>query len=305
MTHRTRILLTLLGIGWGLHIVLSKAIGAEGAREALAYLVLYMCGASAGLIGMGFLISRPKRPTRRHLVFFTVGSIFGYLGPITVELIVAPQLDAALLSLINATSPIITLAIAVPIGAAVLTRRVGLALALGSAAAVLILAPSVALPSAAALGWVLAGFLLPLFYGIDNVYMQVKWPEDLDSFQVAAGEGAVAALMAFGLAAAWGVRPADVGAALEAGWQPLLALAIVAVGTIWLFFYLVSTAGAVAVSFAGFVTIATGVVFGYLLFDERPDIWVWAACLLTVAALWVLRSARGGGEAPEARAEQT
>lgn len=289
MTLRTRLLLALLGAGWGLHIVLTKAIGAEGAREALAFLVLYMLAASAGLVLVCMATSGLRRPRRGHLVFFVIGSCFGYLGPILVELLVAPQLDAALLALIGATSPIITLAIAVPVRAARLTPRVGAALMLGTGAAALILVPSAALPAAAALGWVLAGFLLPLFYGIDNVYVQVMWPKDLDSFQVAAGEAVVATLISGGIALAWGVGAGDLAAGLAQGGTELALLAVVSVGTVWLYFHLVREAGGVAVSFAGFVSIATGVVLGFLLFDETPGLWTWAACALTLAALSVLR----------------
>lgn len=287
---RDLVLLALLGLGWGLHVVLSKALGATTGAEALAYLTVYMAASAAALIGMALVFSTPFRPTLRQLGFFTVSSFLGYLGPITAELIVAPRIAAGAFALIAALTPLLTVAVAVAIGLDRLTGRLTLALAAGMVASLLMVAPDLAALRQGAIGWTLLAFLVPAFYGIDNVYIQVRWPAGLDVFQVSGAEALVALGMTAGLALVWGIGPGEAATAAVQGGAVLAGLVLAAVSTVWLFFHLVRHCGAVFVSFAGFVALGTGVAAGVLFFGERPTPALAAAAALTVTALWLLRA---------------
>nr|MBX2853554.1 hypothetical protein [Paracoccaceae bacterium] len=57
--------------------------------------------------------------------------------------------------------------------------------------------------------------------------------------------------------------------------------------------YLLKTESAVFVSFGGIISLATGVLAGVLIFEERPTLGLWAACAMVAGSLWLLR---GEGE---------
>lgn len=298
------LLLALLGVGWGLHVVLSKALGAQDAGEAMAYLSVYMAASALGLISMGAVFSRPFRPTLRLLVFFVFSSVLGYLGPILAELVIAPRIEAGLFALIASLTPVLTAAVAAVLGLDRLTGRLAAALAAGSAAAVLTVAPDLGGMRAGGTLWVALAFVVPAFYALDNVYIQARWPEPLDVFQVSAGEAVVALGLTSGLALTWGVTPQDMARAAGQGGAVLAGLVLAALATVWLFFYLVRHCGAVFVSFAGFVSLGTGVLCGIVFFDERPTPTLAAAAVLTMIALWLLRAdararGRAGGSVPK------
>lgn len=284
------LLLSLLGLGWGLHVVLSKALGADGASEALAYLVVYMLGSATGLIAMGLVFSTPFRPTAGQGGFFLVSAFLGYLGPISAELVIAPRIDAGVFALIASLTPVFTVAVAVSLGLDRLTGKLALALAAGMAAAALMAAPDLATLRQGATAWTLLALVVPVLYGFDNVYVQARWPRGLDVFQVSAAEAVVALALVLPLAGIWGIGTPDVWRAAEQGGAVLAGLVLAALATVWLFFYLVRHCGAVFVSFAGFVSLGTGVACGVLFFGERPGLALLAAGALTVAALWLLRA---------------
>lgn len=286
---RSLVLLVALGTGWGLHISLSKGLGAETTAEALAYFVVYMAGAAIGLCAAVLAFSKPFRVTWPIFRFFVIASFFGYLIPLLTEMIVAPKIDAALFTLIAALSPMLTMAIATAIGQERATRKRLFALALGLAAGAILLAPGVALSREAMTVWVLAAFIAPIAYACDNVYIVWAWPKHLNALQVSAAEAVAGLVLAIIAASAYGVGPAAVATAAQTGGVWLPALVIVSVISTLLFFHLLRTDGAVFVSFAGFVSIATGVLAGIVLFGERPSLGLWTSCALIFGAMWMLR----------------
>lgn len=295
-------LLVLLGALWGLHIVFAKAIGAESAREVLALLVLYVSAAALGLVVLALLRSRAFRADARCVRFFAVSSALGYMGPIFFELLVAPRIDASLFALVAGATPLATVGIAVAARRDRLSRTLALALAAGSAAALLLLGPAALGAGRSPPLWVALAFVVPLLYGAGDVFIEANWPPGLDLHQVSAGEGIAASIWAVALALAFGLAPADIVAAgLRAGW-PAAGLVATALAATWLYFALIGREGAVFVSFASYVTIATGVLAGILLFGERPGPALAAAAVLTALALYLLNRDRAQA-APAAEGE--
>ena len=284
----TILLLVLLGGLWGLHIVFAKAIGAEGPREALAVLVLYIGAASCGLLAVAAFRARACRPTRSMLRFFLLSSALGYLGPLFVELLAAPRIDAGIFGLIAGATPLATVGLAVAFGRDRLSPRLALALGAGTAAALVLLGPAAWGGGGGPLPWVALAFLVPLLYGAGDVFIEANWPTGLDVYQVAAGEGVVATCWAVLLAIAFGVSPADVASAAHDGGWPAAGLVATALAATWLYFALIDRAGAVFVSFGSYVTIGMGVLAGIAVFGERPGLDLAAAAILIAAALWLL-----------------
>lgn len=287
----TLLLLVALGSLWGLHIVFAKAIGAEGAREAVAMLALYVWSSAIILIGVALLRGRAFRPGFPVIRYFVISSALGYLGPIFFELFVAPKIDASLFALIVGASPLATVCIAAATGRDRLSRTLIAALAAGSAAALMLLGPA-ALGGSAPIFWVAVAFMVPLLYGAGDVYIEAKWPRELDVLQVAAGECATASLWVALFAIGSGVGPVQMmGIATEAGW-PAAGLIATSLAATWLYFFLLGRGGAIFVSFGSYVTIATGVTAGVVIFDERVGVALLLAGALTALALWLLNSDR-------------
>lgn len=288
----TLMLLLLLGGLWGLHIAFAKAIGADGPRQALALLVLYVACSATGLVAMALLRGKAFCPTAPMLRYFAISSGLGYLGPIFGELLVAPRIDASVFALVAGATPLATVGIAVAAGRDRLSRTLAAALAAGSLAALVLLGPAAWQGEGGPLPWVALAFAVPLLYGAGDVYIEARWPRELDLTQVAAGEGVVASCWTILLAATFGVGPADVAAeATRAGW-PAAGLVATALAATWLYFAVLDRAGAVFVSFASYVTIATGVLAGIAVFGERPGAALVAAGALTALALWLLNRDR-------------
>jgi drug/metabolite transporter (DMT)-like permease len=289
---RTLALLVLLGGLWGLHIVFAKAIGAEGAREALALLILYISAAAFGFDLITSMRGGAFWPSRRVLRYLVVSSALGYLGPLFFELLVAPRIDASLFALIAGSTPLATVGIATTFGRDRLTPTLATALAAGTAAALVLLGPAAWQGSGGPAAWVALAFLVPLLYGAGDVYIEANWPRELDIVQVATGESFVATLWVVLLGLAMGLGPSDVvEAAQGAGW-PAVGIVATALGSTFLYFSLINRAGAVFVSFASYVTIATGVIAGIVAFGERPGAALIAAALLIALALWLLNRDR-------------
>ena len=292
-------LLVLLGALWGLHIVFAKAIGAEDARQALALLVAYLWATAAALVAIALARGRAFRPSAAMLRYFAASSGLAYIGPIFLELLVAPRIDASVFALLAGAVPLATVGIAVAFGQDRLSGTLAAALGAGCAAALALLGPEALRAGApgTALPWLALALLVPLLYGAGDVYIDANWPPALDVSQVAAGEGVLAACWAVFLALLFGVAAADVARSVAAGGWPVAGLIACALGTTWLYFLVIQLAGAVFVSFASYVTIATGVIAGVLLFGERPGTALAAAALLVALALWLLNRDRARAKA--------
>lgn len=283
-------LLVLLGVIWGLHIAITKALGAADIVEGMGLLTIYVGATFAGLAIAMLIWSRPYRPSWSVLRFFTLSSTLGYTGPILVELVVAPRIDAGVFALIAGATPVATVAIAVAVGRDRLSATLALALAAGAASALVLIGPDAS--AVAPAGLVALALLVPLFYGADNVYIEAAWPERLDSFQVAAGEGLVALVYCAVISLALGCGPVEMARiAVDGGWL-LVALIASSLVCVWLYFHLLHHAGGVFVSFASYIAIAAGVAAGVLLFGERPGLPLAAASALLALALWLLRRDR-------------
>ncbi len=293
---RSLALLVVLGVCWGGHVGLSKAVGAQDAQTALAYLGPYMA-LTAVALSAAALCRRRAPLRRRHLGYFGLAGCFSYFAPMLAELVAAPRVDAGLFVLIEALAPAMTAALAVAVALErVSARRCG-AILLGALAGVALFLPEAAAGSANFSIWALVAFIVPVSYSISNVYVLARWPQEMGVLQVAAGEAVAGFLLSLGVAFAWGVDVPMMARAVEEGGDLILAMAAMAIVTAFLSVYLLRVESAVFVSFGGVVGLATGVLVGVFFFDERPSWGLWVACGLTLASLRLLRSAGGDGAA--------
>lgn len=275
--------LLIVGTLWGIQPALIKFSlgGALGEIETLAILMVAVA-LSLGL----YLKSRGKLfpVTRGIAAFMAIGGFLEYAAPLLTTFLVAPHVDAALLTLIIAMTPVFTVAFAAVAGVEQLTRRSVLACLTGLVAMALIVVPEGALPSREMLPWCLAAFMIPVFYSCGTIYVSRNWPEGFDSIQVAFCGATAAALM---LSPFW-IKPILSGAVAGHPFSGYVVMAVLAAALtleLLLYFYLLHSTGPVFTSFSSFVMIISGFLAGMAIFGERPSVWIWTSVALFILSL--------------------
>ena len=67
----------------------------------------------------------------------------------------------------------------------------------------------------------------------------------------------------------------------------VMAFILFTVLEIFLYFEIVRLSGAVFVSQASFITVATGVAWGVFFFDEQHGHWIWASMAILAASIYL------------------
>ncbi|MEM7292680.1 MAG: DMT family transporter [Pseudomonadota bacterium] len=276
--------LFVLGSIWGLHFSVIKLAAQSGFRYA-SIAATTTVGVLVVFLLIAVLRRRMPAMSGRAVIFYLICALTGYVLPFYVELAAAQRIDAGLLTLVVTTAPIFTIAISGVFKLEALTRRRLVGIALGALAALAILVPDSAIPDPAHVPWVLLAFVVPLMYGIYHNYVMVAWPKGSDSWQVACGE-ALGAIVFFGPMYLWSGEFISFGGQWGAGQWAIAAMIFFGVIEVYLYFEIVRLAGAIFVSLSNYVTIAAGIVFGMLIFDERPSVWVLASVLILCVALY-------------------
>lgn len=279
-------LVFILGSLWGLHFSLIK-ICSESGLSALTVLTLSTIGVALAFIVISALRKSLPRCSWHHLGFYFLCALLGYSGPILIELAVAQHMEAGLLTLVVSTTPLITLAIATLLKTERVGRKGLLGVLLGSAAIFMLVIPK--LNGSHSISWqiLLTTFLVPLCYGIYHNYVARFWPKDSNTWQVASGEMLVALLFVLPIFLYQGgdIFP-------QQHWQNvhwiIVVMVVFAVLEVYLYFEIIRLAGAVTVSLSNFVTIAAGVIWGMLIFAERPSWWQWMCVALLMLALYLV-----------------
>lgn len=285
------IALFVMGATWGLQPALVKAV-VEGGIDEVTGLTVTLAGVAVVFILTLVVRGKLFQVNSRYLRFFAISGALGYLGPLLVAFAVAEHISAGLLTLIGSTTPVFTVLLAFAVGIERVTARTFLAVAFGCFAALFVLLPENALPNPEMVGWAMLAFAIPLFYSFDNVYIAWAWPKELDALQAAAGEVVVATLLLLPFCLLR-MDAQTFDGSLTRGWPIIIALVLATAVEVYLFFYVIRARGAVFASFGSFVTIFAGFLWGYLLFDEQPTVWIWASVgLFCVALGLVIKPAR-------------
>ena len=282
------IMLLALGMMWGLHFSIIK-IAAESGLPYPGIAATTTWGIALVLVIVCAFRGKFPTITLRTLGFYLVCAILGYLTPFFVELNVAPHIDAGLLSVIVTSAPIFTVVIALAANTEPVGRRAMLGVAAGFAAAVLLLLPEAATPGSAKIGWMLAAFAVPLTYASYHNFVAKYWPDNTDSWQLAAGEALVAFCILTPVYLYNGDFISPVQDWSRGGWTIAVMVTFSAV-EIYLYFELVRRAGAVFVSQANYIMVVAGVFWGMLIFSEQPAAWLWLSAAVLLAALYMTHS---------------
>lgn len=285
------LLLFVLGAAWGLQFAVLK-IATESSLSELGILSVSMV-LLAVVYALTLTFRRSWfRPRRRHLSFFVISSLFGFVLPLGGVVLVAEQLTAGIMVFYTeALIPVFTVAIVLTLGTERLSRRRLTAVALALIGVAIAVWPEQVFSSGNRLEGFLIALVVPLAYAIDGVYVAARWPEDLSAFQVVTGEAVTAAAILLPL---WLLFEGAAGLPQTMGTGEWAILAFVPVSylEVYLYFYLLSTAGAVFVSFGCFVSLFAGFFWGLLLLGESHSPLVWLAVAVVSVALYLIVAER-------------
>ena len=275
--------LLAMGVAWGLQVSMLKFAVLDGYNEInvmVVTLVLISVIYSCALIVRRQFFSL----TAERIRFFIIIAIIGYLIPMAATLYAAKTVPAGILVLLISLSPICTFAAARLLGSEPISRtRVG-AMLLGCISVVLILSPNLNTTQSIDIRWVLVALLVPICYGVESVYVDIKWPKGLGVLQVGMAEAVAASLLTLPLLFLFG-EVSDLS--LSWGMTELAIAVFVMCGVleVFLYFYLIKVTGGVLVSFATFISLFAGIAWGAVIFDEIIGTGAWAAVFVLVLAL--------------------
>ena len=298
---RPLLLLLFLGGSWGLYFSLLKIAVLSGISY-VGILSLTTMGVCIGMCAIALLRRRLPLFDRRHLWFYLVCAVSGYMLPMIAELLVIAHMPAGVLTLIVSMAPLATLLLAWLVKTDYISpARVG-GMLLGAFAIFAILLPDAHLgDEAVAWRWLLLAMVVPLSYAVHHNFTARYWPEGSDSYQVACGESIFAAAMLAGFALFhWNWQ--DVQGWTD-GHSAMLVMATIALVDIWIYFELIRIKGPIYASHANYFMVVSAVAWGMLIFAERPSPWMWASAALLIASLYLV--SRPGPSVPVPAAEQT
>lgn len=290
------LLLFLLGAAWGLQFTLLK-VAADSDLDELSVLTLAMLLLALAYLAVMACSRAWFRPTLRHVWFFSISALFGFVVPLCAVMLVAEQLSAGLIVFFESLTPVLTVVLVFLVGTERLNTARLVAISSGLLAVLLVLWPDLVNPGSARLESLLMALIIPFAFAVDAVYVAARWPSDLRAFQVVTGEAVMAALIFLpfciwqavqspgyltGLAEPWLARSWDWG-----HWSVLVFSAVCFLEG-YLYFYLLKNAGAVFVSVASFLSLFAGIIWGMILLGERHPPSVWVAVILVSLALYLV-----------------
>jgi drug/metabolite transporter (DMT)-like permease len=290
-------LLMMLTVGtlWGLTFSFAKA-ASEAGIGPLAYTFWQTTGAGSILLLICLFRREPLRLDRAHLAYYLICGFLSLAVPNVILQTVIGHVPAGVTAIIVTTVPLITYAIAMGAKLDRFALRRALGLFVGFLGALVLIGPQSSLPDPAMAGWVLFGFLAPLFYASGNVYV-AKYRPNSPALPLAAG-------MLCG-AAFWQAPVIFLTNGFQmltppfnfGEWGVIGQISVTSLASI-LYFEIVRRAGPVFFSQTAYVVTLTAILWAMAIFGERHSWLVWAAAALIASgvALVNLRSQK-----PEAR----
>ena len=256
-------LLFVLSSLWALHFSLGKFVEADD--SPLTILVSLLTVLSALFFIFLFLQKKLFKLTLKKSLFFSVAGMFAYIIPLSVEFVVAPKIEAGILTLIISVVPVFTLIIIWLFRLLNVTIKLIIGTLSGLVGLVILLYGN-NFNNVSTNVWAVYALIIPLSYAFDAIFMERFWPKNLDSTQVAFGESTASLIFVIILSVFFGNKFHD-----HYQWLILPSFWILAIVTfieVWLFFYILNRVGAIFVNLSSYLVMPAGFLWGYLIFGE-------------------------------------
>ena len=256
-------LLFVLSSLWALHFSLVKLVEADD--SPLTILVSLLAVLCALFFILLLLQNKLFKFTFKKSLFFSVAGMFAYIIPLSVEFIVAPKIEAGILTLIVSAVPVFTLIVIWIFRLLNITTKLVIGTLSGLVGLVILLYGNNYNNTSASI-WTVYALIIPLSYAFDAIFMEKFWPRNLDSTQVAFGESIASLIFVILLSIFYGNELYDYYQWITV--PSFWILAFVTFIEVWLFFYILNKVGAVFVNLSSYLVMPAGFLWGFLIFGE-------------------------------------
>ncbi len=282
------VILLLAGGAWGSTFSLARIATSENAHPL--GINLWHAAIGAATLLLYNLLRRRRIPLGRDcLTFYAVAGLLGTVIPNTLFFYAASRVSAGVLSIALSIVPIVTLALAIGLRLDRFTPVRALGVFAGAGAILLLVLPEGSLAQPGAAMWVLVAILASGSYALENIYIALRFPRQLDAFSGLCGMQLMATLFLLPIAAATGsfvALPLSGWTAIEFS---IVAMGLVNVVSYAAFIYLIAIGGPVFASQMAYVVTLSGVLWGIALFSETHSAWVWAALIVMLTGVALVK----------------
>ena len=275
-------LLFVLSSLWALHFSLVKLVEADD--SPLTILVSLLAVLCALFFILLLFQNKLFKFTLKKSLFFSVAGMFAYIIPLSIEFIVAPKIEAGILTLIISAVPVFTLVVIWIFRLLNITTKLVIGTLSGLAGLLVLFYGNNDNTSANI--WAVYAFIIPLSYAFDAIFMEKFWPRNLDSTQVAFGETTASLIFVILLSIFYGNKYYD-----HFQWFTISSFWILAFVTfieVWLFFYILNKVGAVFVNLSSYLVMPAGFLWGFLIFGEIFTFIKFISTLLICISIFVI-----------------
>ena len=256
-------LLFILSSLWALHFSLVKLVEADD--SPLTILVSLLAVLCALFFILLLFQNKLFKFTLKKSLFFSVAGMLAYIIPLSIEFVVAPKIEAGILTLIISVVPVFTLIVIWIFRLLNVTTKLVIGTLSGLVGLIILLYGN-NYNNTSANVWAVYALIIPLSYAFDAIFMEKFWPRNLDSTQVAFGESTASLIFVILLSIFYGNKLYD-----HYQWLTVPSFWILAFVTfieVWLFFYILIKVGAVFVNLSSYLVMPAGFLWGYIIFGE-------------------------------------
>ena len=275
-------LLFVLSSLWALHFSLVKLVEADD--SPLTILVSLLAVLCALFFILLLFQNKLFKFTFKKSLFFSVAGMFAYIIPLSVEFIVAPKIEAGILTLIVSAVPVFTLIVIWIFRLLNVTIKLVIGTLSGLVGLLILFYGNNDNTSVSI--WTVYALIIPLSYAFDAIFMEKFWPRNLDSTQVAFGESIASLIFVILLSIFYGNKYYD-----HFQWFTISSFWILAFVTfieVWLFFYILNKVGAVFVNLSSYLVMPAGFLWGFLIFGETFTFIKFISTLLICISIFMI-----------------
>ena len=292
MTARFNLTLILLivGVSWGLTAPLSKIAVSTGHH----YLGLLIWQIIIMILSLGLIqiFRKKKLPLNLNCFWrYVLVALLGTILPNSIMYKAYFHLQSGIMSILVSIVPMIAFLLVVVLQMEKFEIRRFLGVLFGIFAIILIVFPKLDLGYIGEVGWILLALLSPLCYAIEGVWINKIGIAKLDPIEVILGASILGFFILIPIVAlngywvtpyrVWG--PAEFAITLSS-----LIHSIIYISYIWL----IGKAGVIFASQVSYIYTASGIGFSIILLGEGYSLFVWAAVILMLMGLMMVRPSR-------------
>ena len=292
MTIRFNLTLILLivGVSWGLTAPLSKIAVSTGHH----YLGLLIWQIIIMILSLGLIqiFRKKKLPLNLNCFWrYVLVALLGTLLPNSIMYKAYFHLQSGIMSILVSIVPMIAFLLVLVLQMEKFEIRRFLGVLFGIFAIILIVFPKLDLGYLGEVGWILLALLSPLCYAIEGVWINKIGIAKLDPIEVILGASILGFFILMPIVAlngywitlyrVWG--PAEFAITASS-----LIHSLIYISYIWL----IGKAGVIFASQVSYIYTASGIGFSIILLGEGYSLFVWAAVILMLMGLMMVRPSR-------------